>query len=348
MKNKLALLAIASLAFSSAVAQKLENDDMYFTSKDRVKLRELRNSQATYASSRQVEKKSDLYAPDEEANPTDSYSARNVNPEYTSRNQSQVSQQDEENYYVNNYRTTTQSNLNNFNNSYSSWYNSPWYSSSYNGSYMNNWNNPYFRSGYSSAFGYGYGNNYYGYGNGYGYPSNNMWNSWGMYGNSYGYNPYFSGYGYYGNYYNSGYYNNAYYGSYGYPSNNVADNSNYKRPVYGKRAVRSTNVVTGTPDTRTRSTYDHNRSTSSNNGGRTRGRQEEYYSNTSSNTYTPQDSRTSTQHNRASSWTNTNSSPSWGTESRSSSFGGSSGGSTTRTHSSSGGSGSNGRTRGRD
>ena len=66
-------------------------------------------------------KKVEQVAADEVVNPTDSYSARNVNPEFAARSNSQTAAADNQDYFVNNYKYNTSSNLNNWNNNYNNW-----------------------------------------------------------------------------------------------------------------------------------------------------------------------------------------------------------------------------------
>jgi hypothetical protein len=359
MKTKVVLIGmLASLVVGSAVAQ--ENDDMYFTAKDRAKLNASR-SQATILADSKKSKSRMEEVLEEETNPTDSYSARNVNPEFTSRSNSEVARYDNEDYFVSNFRTQNQ--YNSWNRGFNSWYNNPWYSSAYNssniygwnspyyGSYYdswgNPWNNPYYRSGWSSSFSYYWGNSYnYGWNNpGYG------WN------NAYGWNCPFNGYNNYGGFYGPSYAYNPYRsGWYGYPTTVVVVGSSDSRAnaVYGKRASRGTTLVSnGSNGSRSRQAYTSNRTPDS--GGRVTTKQDEYYKparrtysspNTSNQSTYSQDSRNTTQNNRSSSWSNDNnrSSNSSYTPSRSST---NSTGGTTRSSSSSS-SGSNGRTRGRD
>ncbi len=263
MKNKVLILNLAALLFASAAfAQSVENDDMYFNSSDRAKIKAQRvSAQPSYSASAKS-KKSEVLE-DVYINPTDTYSARNVNPEFAARSNSQTAQADDQDYFVNNYQYKTSSNLNNWNNAYSSMYNNPMYSSNYYGSSINSWNspyygsaydswgnpwcNPYYRSGWSSSFSYYMGSNWnygwggmgmgmglsYGYGNyGYGYP----YNAWGP---SYGYGG--------GFYYPSTIVvvNN---GSYGEAGHNIA---------YGKRATRGGTITSPQEVTsnRSRSVY---------------------------------------------------------------------------------------------
>ena len=79
MKSKVVILSLVSLLFTvAASAQGIENDDMYFNSKDRAKL----NAAKATEVSASIKKSKKATVADEAVNPTDSYSARNVNPEY--------------------------------------------------------------------------------------------------------------------------------------------------------------------------------------------------------------------------------------------------------------------------
>src|SRR4051812_6011219 len=172
MKTKSILITLVSsmLAFG-AVAQSVENDDMYFNSKDRAKLNAQRaTEQEAYASNRSYDNnaRSQRYQNDDtNVNPTDSYSARNVNPEYVSRNNSQSAQTDNQDYFVSGYQYSpsntaynTASNYNNWNNGFNNWYGSSWYNSSWYGPSMYSMNSPYYY-GYSRwndpLYPYGYG-----------------------------------------------------------------------------------------------------------------------------------------------------------------------------------------------
>ena len=81
MKTKYTLLTgVAVLAVTVAFGQ-VEHDDMYFNSKDRAKL----NTSKQVVLAKQY-KQEDLQAVKvSPINPTDSYSGRSVNPEYTNR-----------------------------------------------------------------------------------------------------------------------------------------------------------------------------------------------------------------------------------------------------------------------
>jgi hypothetical protein len=351
MKIKGLLFAALSLfGISGALAQSVEYDDMYFTASDRAKLKAQRVSDVAYNTPSKA-KKFEPKEQEETGNPTDSYSARNVNPEYTSRSHSQTAQADEEDYFVNNYQYN-KNQYNNWNNNFNDWYTGPWYRNNYYGSGINRWNNPYYGysswnspwydpfwsyNGWSSSFSFHYGSRWnYGWGGNY-----NYWNR-----PYYGWDPYYSSYGYYG----GGYWNN-----YMYPGTIIVVNRERRDVVYGKRPTRGTTVVSDRSSVRSR-TSATNSVRNDNSSGRlsTQGRQEDYYNrynrtrSTSNSTY---DSRSNTQYNRSRAWDNSGwnnsgydnnrsgrtSSPSY-TPSRSTSSGGG-----TRTNS--GGSSSGGRGR---
>jgi len=219
MKTKVALrYMIFSLLFVFAfAAMAQDNDDMYFNSKDRAKLKAQKETEvsASVKSSKKNASK-DVKEEEESVNPTDSYSARTVNPEFAARSNAQTAQEDDQEYFVNNYQYNTSSNLNNWNNNYSSWYNNPWYTSSWFGPSINSWNSRYYGyndpyyspwydpywnyNGWSASFSYHYGNSWnYGWGGNYNYwnrpycgwanswgPSYS-WGSWGYPGYYYGY-----------------------------------------------------------------------------------------------------------------------------------------------------------------
>lgn len=346
---------------TGAISQKVENDDMYFTASDRAKLRSTRQSERLLVA-KTVEKDAEEV---EAVNPTDSYSAREVNPEYTSRLNTEAAQSDNEDYFVNNYQVVRQNQLNNWHNNYNSWYSNAWYTPAYFAPGINRWNspyyggyydgfgspwaNPYYGSGWSSSFSYHWGNSYnYGWNNGWGMAFGNgcpmnYWNSpwyspaYASWYSPFNYSPW-SPYGY-------GY-------GYGYPAVVVVENGRSNQ-VYGKRPTRGTNIVTSNADTRGRNGT-ITRTNSNNSGRSATNRQDPYYNRTWRNSadqqqviYQPQNSRPAATQNRSRTWGNDNSSnSSWGNPSPSRSS--MSTGSPTRSQSTSPGSGSNGRTRGRD
>lgn len=244
MNTRIYLLTIMSFFVSAVAAQNIENDDMYFNSEDRAKVFAAREASASSRVSEQIEEEEQR----EDVNPTDSYSGRNVNPEYISRSQNEIAEEDEENYYVDDYRLNNQRNFNSWNSQYNNWYNNPWYSSAYyapsihgwNSPYYGSrydpwgspWNNPYYRSGWSSSFSYYWGNSWdYGWGSNFGWGMSYGWgNNWGWR------NPWRSAWGYPG-------YFDPYYGhGYGYPTRVVVVENNRRQPVYGKRGSRSSSI----------------------------------------------------------------------------------------------------------
>jgi hypothetical protein len=230
MKIRNLIVGLLALVTTLQVtAQRVENDDMYFTSKDREKLKVAEaesSSKDTYTSSKKKIKKDEPETLSEEtSNPTDSYSARTINPEYISRSNSAQASEDEQNYYVEGYtpaNTSDSYSSNNYNNSYSNNqyanYNSfnncnnrygaygydQFYSPYYG--YSNPWLSPYYSSpGWTLSIGSSWGNswgNNYGYGN-YGYGGgcgcgNSFYNSYSYFNNPYYYSPYYSSYYNYG------------------------------------------------------------------------------------------------------------------------------------------------------
>jgi hypothetical protein len=257
MESKLKAMKIKHLLFSLAMtlsafavlAQEVENDDLYFNSKDRAKLKAKKATEVSYiASSRESNKEDKGTREKEIINPTDSYSARNVNPEFAARSNAEVAQDDNQDYFVTDYRYQTTNDLNNFNNNFNTWNNNPWYTSAWYGPSINRWNSPYYgyydpynspwydpywnNNGWSASFSYHWGNSWnYGWGGNYNYYNRpycgSGWaSSWGM---SYGWGPSYYGYGYG-------------YGGYGYPGTVIiVNNGEGRSPNYGKRNSRSSN-----------------------------------------------------------------------------------------------------------
>jgi hypothetical protein len=357
MKIKVILFSLLLSVIGGSAFAQVEQDDMYFNSKDRAKLREAKKtSELTMASARKKEKQEE----DEMNNPKDTYSARNVNPEFTSRSQSKAAQEDEEDYFVTNYRYDNVNRYNDFNNNFNNWYGNSFYRNSYWSPSINSWNSPYYgyydsfnspwydpywsQNGWSSSFSFHYGSNWnYGWGGNY-----NYWNR-----------PYCPGW-------NSYYSSNAYWNSYRYPSTIVVINNSEsagRGVAYGKRPTRGSSIAPDRGETRSRSTSVSGSGRPSEvSGGRSSSNnraQSEYYNRSWKNTNSQpatMDSRSSTQNNRSSNWSNSNNS--FNNSNSNSSYERSSAparsnssfeGSGTRSHSSgSSSSGSNGRTRGRD
>ncbi len=229
-----AISLVASLMAFDGMAQQGENDDMYFNSKDREKSKlaasEIPALHPTTKKKRRIEPEA---YDEEKVNPTDSYSARSVNPEYISRSDGESASEYEQDYYMegsaqNTYDAYGSENYNTpfFNNGYNnSWYGSSAWDNRYSPyyGYCNPWMSPYYSggSGLALSFNYMWGSNW-----------NAGWN-YGMssgWGNSY-YNPYS-----YSSYYS------PYYSNLGYP-NHYSATSEYSRPNYGKRPSRHSAVV---------------------------------------------------------------------------------------------------------
>lgn len=278
MKTKIALAGLlATLAVVETSAQRAEFDDMYFRAKDREKISKAVEARDVYASAKTKKQKSPeafVQADEGYTNPTDSYSARNINPEYVSRSNAEQASEDESNYYLEGYTPSTY-NSSNFNNSYynnanwarSSYYgnalwNSPYYGYGMGGMrYYDPWMNPYYGGFYDPWMMPSYG---YGFGPAYGWRSGwsvslsygSFWNPYGGWYSGYG-NPYYGGFGYPGYYYGGGFYE----------SPRVVN--------YGKRPSRHSAVVQPTQRTRTQTPDNVARV----NSGQSRQRQaqDEYY-----------------------------------------------------------------------
>ncbi len=249
MKSRIIFLSILSIPVAfAASAQEVETDDMYFRSKDRAVL-----TASQTLNMKTAVRESEVISP---INPTDSYSARNVNPEYLSQTKLNPSSGNQEPvaYFIPGYLPTGVNQsiynalpVNNFNNN-------PAYSNFYGGGYlpyyrmnsmmgygmgMSTFGNPYYNNmyspmGYYDPFGYNMNsyNGYYGYGGGYGFGSGlslsmgmgfGGWNNWGN------------------SFYNGGYgWNSGYYGG-----NNIIiinGDGNGRNVAYGKRSSRSNDL----------------------------------------------------------------------------------------------------------
>jgi len=276
MKTRIVLAGLMATMMVLEVSAQREYDDMYFRSKDREKNKAVAEEAATSPLKKKKQTSAEeVLDEDYYANPTDSYSARNVNPEYVSRSNSEQASDDEANYYSENYQPATPDY--NYNNSYynnSNWarnsfyansmWNSPFYGgmgfydpwmSPYNGfGYYDPWMSPYgmgpgygWGSRWSISFGFG---NYWGPGFGYGF------------GNGFGY-PYYGygGFGYPNYYYGGGYYESG------------------RRVNYGKRPTQNSSGVTSTNTRPSRQVASSSNNTNYSSGRATRVRQsqDEYY-----------------------------------------------------------------------
>lgn len=217
MKTKVAFLTLMAVAASiSGMAQSTEElDDMYFTSKDRATLNASRKVALSSESARSVTSSETASV----INPTDSYSARNVNPEYVAGSKVNGSSTAVASYFSPNYiptgvnqsivrsncGTCGNSSYTNYNNSYYPYNNYGYYGMNPYSSYS--MMNPYYGFGngfYQPGLSFGFGSFY---GNGFGNP---------FFNNYYGMNPYYG----YGSYYNS-FYNPYMFGNGGYGYSNV-------------------------------------------------------------------------------------------------------------------------------
>ncbi len=255
MKSRVLLSSfLAAVTTLNVNAQ--EYDDMYFRSTDRAKFE--RPSAKT--NERQVEKEMAKYTAGKStfANPTDSYSARVVNPEYTARSVTQAVA-GESDYFIDNYSVPVQQSTNSL--SYAPGYygpctydSSPYYnstSSPFHSPYFDRWGySPYGNSGTYMGSPYSYG--YSPYGSMYGAPYSPF--AYGGYGSGwntalgFGMSPYSSswwntglsfmfGSGSYGYPYGYGGYSNYNYC----PGNTYAavNDNNGRRVTYGKRTSRT-------------------------------------------------------------------------------------------------------------
>ena len=376
MKTKYSLLTgLAVLAITAAFGQ-VEHDDMYFNAKDRAQ----QNAFKEVVLAKQDKQQDAQAVKSSPINPTDSYSGRSVNPEYTNRLKTNPNLgNNDTQYFVSGYQpVSVNQNLasNNcncspntfagpyggygmnsfgmnqgFGSPFNSFY-SPWGMNSGFGSPFDSFNSPwgmnngFYQPGWSSMLGSSFGGMNSGMYGGMGY---GFGNSWG--------NPWNNGFG------GSGFRSNNFYGNNMIVLNNQAD---YRNPVvYGKRANRSSDIDNAFDSSRPETNVTRTgREVST---GRSRsGSESQYYdrnwkrdpdknpsramwsdntsSNQSSDTRSGWNNNSSNSSGRQNSdWGSTNSSrSSYDGGSRSSSGGGSSGGS------SSGSSGGGSRSRGRD
>lgn len=285
--------ALAAFGFSGAFAQ-VEYDDMYFNAEDRASLKAQKGVELAYHTP-----ETSRFGEDESVNPTDSYSARNINPEYTARAESQSAQAQEDDYFVNNYQYNA-NRLDNWNNNYNSWYNSSWYRSNYYSPFINSWNTPYYGyntfnspwydpfwsyNGWSSSFSFHFGRPWnYGWGGYY-----NYWNR-----PYYGWDPYFG--------VASGWYGGGYWNNYMYPGTVIIVNGsegNGRGVVYGKRPTRSTTAVTRTPSRSRTADFSRRDDNAGRYNSATNGRQADYYHRSRSSSSSTFHNSGTTQYNRS-------------------------------------------------
>lgn len=286
MKTKVSFLILLAMAAGSCVfAQTTEEyDDMYFSSKDRATLKAARQMALSAESVRSM-------ADDEQTsviNPTDSYSARNVNPEYISGRKGNSNIASPVQYFSPSYQPLAvnqklTSGCNSCANNYASTFNNNYGFNQFSNPYgFNNYGmmNPYNSFGSFNSFGNGFyqpGINF-SFGNAWGNPSMNFYN------NYYGMNQYYGGWG-------NSFYNNPFGWGNGYYGNTVVvvrePQTQGRRPTRAEAAsgvyyqnrptTASTNQTTyydrGWRQTTSSATPDRGSWTNSNNGSNTNGRQ---------------------------------------------------------------------------
>lgn len=246
MKIRVAFLSLLAVSASMVASAQVEHDDMYFNSKDRAKVQASKPMTLSMTNN----SRNRIAAEQEIAtaiNPTDSYSARNVNPEYISQSMMSSGTTESAPYFIPDYAPTSvnqnlksnNSSYSNYNNGMYSGYGNP-YSSFYPSMYGGYGYSPYggynnfYNSGWSSmlSLGFGMGMGGYPYGGYYPYGGSSwsMMSMMGMYGSpNYGWNPYYSmGMGY------SSYY----------PHTVVVinDNNRNNNVIYGRRPSRSSDI----------------------------------------------------------------------------------------------------------
>ncbi|MFN5170485.1 MAG: hypothetical protein ACK5DD_12730 [Cyclobacteriaceae bacterium] len=306
----------------TALAQ--ETDDMYFRGKDREVVTAVRNEQwnkQRNAAREASEVKTTI-------NPSDSYSGRNVNPEYNSQVKVDPAAAEQAAYFVPDYSPTginqnlvaANPSFNNFNNAmfmpsmaFNSGFGNPW------GGW--GWNDPFMMNGWNSGWGMGFNNCFScmgGWGSPWGF--NNGWTmslgfGWGM--NSWN-NPW--GWNSWGNPWNSGWGWNR-------PIVVVNNNIDANNPiVYGKRQNRSS-VTNQVYDNSRSQQVTYTRGGRETSGGRTRADNSQYYD----RSWRSNNSNPNTNTNR-SYWGNSSGSSSRGYWSNSSGRGSYDGGSNSRSY----------------
>lgn len=208
MKTKVTFLTLLAVTASiCGMAQSTEEmDDMYFTSKDRATLNASRKIALSSENARSVTTSETTSV----INPTDNYSARNVNPEYVAGSKVNGSPAAVASYFSPNYTpmVVNQRLVNNCGTCSSSYTN-------YNSSYYpyNNYGFGYY--GMNPYSNYSMINPYYGFGNGF-YQPGLSFGFGSLYSNGFG-SPFYNNYYGMGSYYNG--WGNSYYNPYRYGYN---------------------------------------------------------------------------------------------------------------------------------
>lgn len=281
MKKRIVIVGLLAIMAAFRVsAQHVENDDMYFNAKDREKLKSADaegtlNTSSSSPKKKKSQEQEQVIEPEASLNPTDSYSARTINPEYISRSNSAQASETEQSYYIegytapNNYDSysATKYNSTNPGNYNSSGYNNGNYGSNMYGSSAwgyspyYGYNNPYMMNPYSGGSGWNLSLGYYS-----GCGCGSGWN----YGLSYGFgNSLYSPYNYYNPY---SYYSPYSYGYGGYPTTYYGGSHETSTRNYGKRPSMNSAFVT--PIKRTTQSVSTTTNTS---GNRMRQSTDEYY-----------------------------------------------------------------------
>lgn len=130
----------------AVLASAQETDDMYFRSKDRQKAANVQESYVSNYDNFKQQHFPEAYQQDANLNPTDSYSARQINPEYVARANSEQASEDEQNYFVQGYNSAISNSTSYYgNSSFNNSWNNNWYSPGWYGpSHFNNWYSPYY------------------------------------------------------------------------------------------------------------------------------------------------------------------------------------------------------------
>ena len=248
MKTKLIVTWIAVSLISLTAYSQVETDDMYFRAGDRVKPNRDKVMAENVITPKKLAEASDI---NQAINPTDSYSARNINPEYSSQLKENESVVVEDNYFSPDFQPrSVNQNISNCNCSQGSFYNP------YGAGGFNSFNSPFYPYGYPggfnsfnrfSAFGYPYSGFNSGFNSGFGLSTGFGWG---------GFNPAFYGGLGYGAF--NGFYDPFFGSSFGFfPRTRVVfvNTDAASRVVNARRPTRSTNTnnaVTG--NSRTTST----------------------------------------------------------------------------------------------
>ncbi|HEX7014051.1 MAG TPA: hypothetical protein VF191_00970 [Cyclobacteriaceae bacterium] len=236
MQLKSFLIGFLGLAVAAGASAQVEYDDLYFNSADRQEMNTLKGTQSVAMTGKRKKALTEEFS-----NPTDSYSARNINPEHISRSNADEARADEQDYFITNYNQKSAAGYSAWNNDFNRWYNSPWYSTGWYGSSFGYPYSPYYSHMYSPYWGspwydpFYYDPFYMGYGPswsfGYGFSMGSFYRPW--------YLGLSAGYGWYNSWY---------------PTRViVVDNGVNSKVQYGKRPTRGYTSYNNSAVTNTRS-----------------------------------------------------------------------------------------------